>query len=168
VLAGLAGRKPVVAGHLHGPLVGLGSADREERVVEIARRERRELGRQLGGRPVRELASRRIVRQPHRLLGDRLGDLPPAVTHVDDGEAREAVDELLSALGPDVDALGSLDHELFIGKPGMVLGLVGPEVPDCLAARGHRSPPCLADAITSRALDADLRRLPSLAVSFRA
>src|SRR5207245_5341101 len=59
VLAGLAGGEPVVPSHLHAALVGLGSAHGEERIVEIARRERGDLGRQLGGRPVRELASRR-------------------------------------------------------------------------------------------------------------
>src|SRR6185503_8886953 len=104
-----------------------------------------------GGRTVRELASRRIVGQADGLLGDRLGDLAAAVSHVDHGEAGEAVDELLTALGPDVHALGALDHELLVGEPGMVLRLVGPEMPDRLAARGHGVPPCLADAITSRA-----------------
>ena len=166
VLAGLAGGEPVVAGHLHGALVGLGPADREERVVQIARGEAGELGGQLRGRAVRELASRRVVGQAHGLLGDRFGDLPPAMTNVDHGEAGEAVDELLAPLGPDVDALGALDHEVLVGKPGMILRLVGPEVPDRLAARGHGLPPCLADAITSRAPSAGRRRLPSLAVSF--
>src|SRR4029077_11776337 len=104
-----------------------------------------------GSRTVRELASRRIVGQADSLLGDRLGDLAAAVTDVDHGEAGEAVDELLAALGPDVHAFGALDHELLVGQPGMILRLVGPEVPDRLAARGHGVPPRLADAITSRA-----------------
>ena len=53
----------------------LGAADREERILEIARRQRGELRRQPRRRPVRELPRRRIVGQAHRLLGDRLGDL---------------------------------------------------------------------------------------------
>src|SRR5262249_21072348 len=151
VLAGLAGGEPVVPRHLHRALVGLGAADREERVVEIARREAGDLGGQLGGGTIRELASRRIVGQAHGLLGDRLGDLPPAVAHVDDREAGEAVDELLAALGPHVDALGALDDELLVGEPGMVLRLVGPEMPDRVAARGHGcASPLWPDAIILR------------------
>ena len=139
VLGGLARGEPVVAGHLHGALVGLGPAHGEERVVEIARRQRGELGRQLRRRPVRELARRRVVGEAHGLLGDGLGDLPPSVANVHHGEARKAIEELLAALGPDPDALGPLDHELFVGEPGVVLGLVRPEMSDRLAARGHGS-----------------------------
>src|SRR5207249_5101831 len=89
--------------------------------------------------------------QAHGLLGDRLGDLAPAVTHVDDRETGEAVDELLAALGPDVDALGVLDHQLLVGEPGMVLRLVGPEVPDRVAARGHGLPPLSGPMLSSHA-----------------
>src|SRR5205807_8242754 len=144
VLSGLAGGEPVVAGHLHGALVGLGAADGEERIVEIARREGGELRGQLRSGSIRELASRRIVGQAYGLLGDRLGNLPTAVPHVDDREAREAVDELLAALGPNVHAFGPLDHEFLVGEPRMILRLVGPEVPDRLAARRPGGPPSLA------------------------
>src|SRR5262249_31508651 len=118
------------AGDLHRPLVRLGAAHREHRVREVAGSEGGELRRQLGGGRVRELARGGIVGEAHRLLGDGLGDLAPAVAHVDHGEAGEAVEQLLAILRPHVDALAAIDDELLVGEPRMVLRLVRPEVLD--------------------------------------
>jgi hypothetical protein len=137
VLAGLAARHPVVPRDLHRALVGLGAADGEHGDVEIARRERGELGGELGGRPIRELARGGVVGQTHRLLGDRLGDLTAPVADVHDGEASERVHELLAALGPHPHALGAIDDQLFVGQPGMVLRLVRPQMADGVRARRH-------------------------------
>ncbi len=126
-----------MTGDLHRALVGLGPADREKRIVEIARRKLGDLGRQLGRGPVRELARGRIVGEAHRLLGDGLGDLAAPMAGVHHGQAGEAVEQLLAALGPHPHALGAVDHELLVREPCMILGLVGPEVPDVVATRRH-------------------------------
>src|SRR5215467_5632454 len=130
VLGRLALGEPVVPGDLHRPLVRLGAAHREHRVRQVAGGEGGELGRQLGGGRVRELAGGRIVGEADRLLGDGLGDLAAAVAHVDHGEAGEAVEELLAFLRPHPDALAAIDDELLVGEPGMVLRLVRPEMLD--------------------------------------
>ena len=132
--------QPVVPGDLHRALVGLGAAHREHRVAEVARRQRRELGGELGGRAIRELARRRVVGEAHRLLGDGLGDLPPAVPDVDDGEAGEGVHQLLALLRPEPDALGAIDDELLVGEPRVILRPVSPEIGDLLRVL-HGHPP---------------------------
>src|SRR5439155_23997887 len=85
------------------------------------------------------------------LLGERLVVLAKYIAVVDDGEAGKAVDKFLAALSTDVHSLGPLDHELFISKPGMIMSLVGPEVPDRVAARRHGWPPLCGPMLSSRA-----------------
>ena len=133
VLVRVPADEPVVPGDLHRPFVRLGAAHRKERVGQVARRKGGELGRQLGGGPVGELAGRRVVRQAHRLLRDGLGDLPAPVPHVHHRQTREGVHHLLALLGPEPDALPPIDQELLVGQPRVVLRLVRPQVPDHLA-----------------------------------
>ncbi len=59
------------------------------------------------------------------------------MAHVDHREAGEAVEQLLSLLGPDPDPLAAVDDQLLVGQERMVLGLVGPQVPDGLRVGRH-------------------------------
>src|SRR4030095_4517915 len=131
--------EPVLPRDLHRPLVGLRPRHREHRVAQVARGERRELGRELGGGPVRELARGRVVGQLDGLLGDRLGDLAPPVPHVHDGQAREAVHQLLALLRPDPYPLGAIDDQLVVLEKRVVLSLVRPEMADVVGVGGHAS-----------------------------
>src|SRR5262249_23324495 len=74
--------------------------------------------------------------------GNRFRDLTAAVAHVDDGQAREAVHQLGAALGPHPDALRTVDDELLVGEPRVVLRLVRPEMADRVRIRCH-GPYCI-------------------------
>src|SRR5262249_15506224 len=115
----------------------------------IAWSQRGELLGQLSGRPVRELARRRVVGQAHGLLRDRLRDLPPPVAHVDHGQAREGIHQLAAARRPEPHALGPVDDELLVGEPWVILRPVGPEIVD-LVPVAHARPSSLTRRLAAR------------------
>jgi hypothetical protein len=91
-------------GGIHGRRAACG----EEHVVEVARRQVRELLCQPGARYVAQ-APGAVIGQGPDLLGHRLGDFSVAVAYVDAPHARRPVDHLFAVGVVDVDALGAGD-----------------------------------------------------------
>ncbi len=93
------------AGHLDGVLVGVGAAEREEHLVDVARQELSQLlaqtGAHLGGQ------ERADVRQAFGLRLDRLDDPAVAVAGVDGHQLAVEVDETPAVDGREAHALGA-------------------------------------------------------------
>lgn len=96
-------------------IVGLRAGGREEDVVEVARRQLGQLGRQIGRRWGAEIGERRIIGHGADLLGHGVGDLVAAIADLHAPHAAGAVDELVAVGIIDVDAvrLGD-DHGAFL------------------------------------------------------
>jgi hypothetical protein len=94
---------------LEGVLVGFGAAVGEEEDVDIARRDRRELGAKtrarLGGHP-----SRRHIAEPRGLVLDRLDHARIAVADIHAHQLAVEVDVALPSGRLEVDALGAIDR----------------------------------------------------------
>jgi hypothetical protein len=107
---------PVLPRELERGLDGFGAAREEVDVVEIARGERGELGRELLGRPGGECCSGEIRDAPG-LLADRGRDLAYPVANVRDEGTSRTVEIPLTLLVPEIaafspDDLGKIPGEL--------------------------------------------------------
>ncbi len=92
---------------LEGILVGLGAAVGEEEDVDIAGRDRRELGTKTRAR-LRRHTTRRHVTEPRRLFLDRLDHARIAVPDIHAHQLAVEVDVALSFRCPEVNPLGAI------------------------------------------------------------
>ena len=96
-------------GDLHRVLVRLRPAQREERLLDVAGPQRRELAPEESALLVGE--QRRDVREALGLAPDRLDDLPISVPDVDAHQLAVQIQVALAVDVPEVDALGASDRD---------------------------------------------------------
>ena len=117
----------VLPGELPRRLDGLGAAGGEEHAVEVARRELRELGRELDRGRVRVAPDREVLERA-RLFGRRLGQVAPTVAELHREEAGERVEVALAVGVPQVAALTAGDDRDLVALVRAEPGEVHPEV----------------------------------------
>ena len=124
----LATRRVVLARELPGGLDGLGAAGAEEHAVQVAGRERRDLGRQLDRARVR-VRPVRVEGQLAHLLVRGLADLvAERVADVDREEARQRVDVAPAVRVLEVAAVAADDDRDVVDLVSAHAGEVHPEV----------------------------------------
>ena len=146
----LAARGVVLPCQLPRGLDGLGAAGDEEDTVEVARRDRRDLGRELDRARVR-VTPVRVERQLAHLRGRRLADLlAVAVTDVDGEQSRQRVEIPLAVRVLEVAAVAT-DDDRHLGIPiaghprevqPQVLARRALQVERGRCRRGHSSSSC--------------------------
>ena len=112
-LVGLALGLPVKARRLERRLVRLGAAGGEEDGLHVRVGERHQLGGELDGRNIRRPRVGGEIGQLLHLVGGRLGELFPAMAHIDVPEPRQAVDVLPALdVGDGGTAAADVHHRL--------------------------------------------------------
>ena len=105
VLLRLVLHRPEMAHQAQDGVVGLGAGIDEEGMVEVARRQFGQLGRQFDGRLGGALEEAVVVGQLRHLLRRHLAQLLAAVADVDAPQAGEGIEQLVALGIPDIAAL---------------------------------------------------------------